>query len=396
VVETNPINRYSAGSDESFMHEALVLAQDGLGWTSPNPLVGCVLVRDGEIIGRGYHAQDGEEHAEVRALREAGDARGATAYVSLEPCSHVARQPSCCHKLAEAGVSRVVWGALDVDPRSAGRAEGTLRGLGLTDIGRALVPECEQFLDYYLISRRRQRAFAHLKLALSLDGKLACRTGHSQWLSGPQSLGYAHYLRLKYDAVLVGYRTVLADNPRLTVRPDVLTGYDERYASARLRQPARVVLDPRCVLLPRLTELALAQVENGEFRSHLPRLVLVCRAEFAPASFGVPNSTVMTLDAPDGQPLSFDKIFRQLWNLGLGSVLIEGGGRLAAELLRQQAADKLSLVYTPLIIGADGVGFSPELQCEQVADCLRISATQPRILGRDVLMEGTPVWLMDQ
>lgn len=388
-------NPYSTGSDEYFMHEALRLALGGLGWASPNPLVGCVLVRDGRIIGRGFHAQDGEAHAEVRALGEAGDARGATAYVSLEPCSHVARQPSCCHELARAGVERVIWGALDVDPRSAGQAETTLHQLGLTQTGRALVDDCERFLDYYLTSRSRQRTFAHLKLALSLDGKLACPTGHSQWLSGPQSLGYAHYLRLKYDAVLVGYRTALADNPRLTVRADALAGYAEQLSGMQLRQPARVIVDPRCELVPGLAELNLARFEDGEFRERLPRLVLVCRREFAPDGLKVPHTQLVALDVKDPQPLLFAEIFQRLWQMGIHSTLIEGGGGLAAELLKQQAADKLTLVYTPVIIGADGIGFAPKMDCRYIGDCPRISVTRQLMLGNDALIEGVPAWLND-
>jgi len=386
-------NPHPAGSDEYFMHEALTLAQGGMGWASPNPLVGCVLTRDGEIIGRGFHAQDGQRHAEVQALLDAGDAAGATAYVSLEPCSHVGRQPSCCHELARAGVTRVVWGASDVDPRSAGQADSALHELGVCATGRALVGECEQFLDYYLSARSHQRSFAHLKLALSLDSKLACPTGHSQWLSGPQSHGYAHYLRLKYDAVLVGYRTVLADNPRLTVRADVLAGYRGLNPDWRLRQPVRVVIDPRGELLPQLAGLALARTEDGDFREQLPRLILVCASPNAPDGLDVPYAQVIALAPDDSGRLSFAELFQRLYALGVHSVLIEGGGGLAAELIRQQAVDMLTLVYTPRLIGADGIGWTPELNCREIADCLRVSTEEPQILGTDVIWEGKPVWL---
>jgi len=383
-------NPYAAGSDEYFMHEALVLAQGGLGWASPNPLVGCVLTRAGRIIGRGYHARDGERHAEVQALLDAGAAMGATAYISLEPCSHIGRQPSCCHELSRAGVERVVWGAQDADPRSARQAESALHQLGIANTGRALVRECEQFLDYYLSARSHQRAFAHLKLALSLDSKLACPTGHSQWLSGPESHGYAHYLRLKYDAVLVGFRTVLADNPRLTVRPDVLAAYYGSVPQVRLRQPVRVVLDPSGELLPQLAELALAQTEEGAFREQLPRLILICASDRAPDRLTVPHTQVVALAAGEDGRLSFAEIFQRLYRLGIHSILVEGGGRLAAELIRQQAVDKLTLVYTPKLIGADGLGWTPQLQCQQISDCPLISTDQPKIMGNDVILEGIP------
>jgi diaminohydroxyphosphoribosylaminopyrimidine deaminase/5-amino-6-(5-phosphoribosylamino)uracil reductase len=386
-------NPYPSGSDEYFMLEALTLAQGGMGWASPNPLVGCVLTRDGQIIGRGFHARDGQRHAEVQALLDADNAAGATAYVSLEPCSHVGRQPSCCHELARAGVTRVVWGARDVDPRSAGQADSALRELGIAATGRSLVGECEQFLDYYLSARSHQRSFAHLKLALSLDSKLACPTGHSQWLSGPQSHGYAHYLRLKYDAVLVGYRTVLADNPRLTVRSDVLGAYRNPTPAWHLRQPVRIALDPRGELIPQLAGLALARTKDGDFRERLPRLILVCAGNHAPEKLSVPHAQVISLNADAGGRLSFAELFDKLFALGVHSVLIEGGGGLAAELIRQQAADKLTLVYTPRLIGADGIGWTPELDCREIADCPRISTEDPQILGNDVIWEGKPVWL---
>ncbi|MBN2081460.1 bifunctional diaminohydroxyphosphoribosylaminopyrimidine deaminase/5-amino-6-(5-phosphoribosylamino)uracil reductase RibD [bacterium] len=386
------VNPYTPGTHEYYMYEALRLAHGGMGWAAPNPMVGCVLVREQRIIGGGFHARDGEQHAEVNALENAGDARGATAYVSLEPCSHQGRQPSCCHELARAGIAHVVWGADDVDPRTAGCARAVLAELGITNCGRALVPECTQFLDYYLQARRLARAFMHLKLALSLDGKVACANGDSQWLSGPASLGYAHYLRYKYDAVLVSYRTVFADNPHLTVRPEVLATYHEPTAQARLRQPVRVVLDARFEIIPRLTSLNLGNLTGDNFRETLPRLIVIgAQAHLPRTPQADPQIALVGLPTVNGR-LAFKEISSTLFGIGIHSVLVEGGGGLAAAMLAQQAVDKLTLVYTPHLIGADGIGFTPAMGLIKLADGVRLESSSSMILGSDALMEGYPKW----
>lgn len=385
-------NPHPPGSDEYFTYDALQLANEGMGWTSPNPLVGCVLVRDGVVIGRGHHACDGEQHAEVRALAAAGDARGATCYVSLEPCSHVGRQPSCCHELAKAGIQRVVWGAEDRDPRTAARAQEVLPELGLEVTPGVLKAECEEFLDYYLLSRSLRRPFFHLKLALSLDGKVAEASGHNLWFSGALSHGYAHYLRLKYDGILVGYRTVLTDNPRLTVRPDILEAYRDPPESAPLRQPARIIIDPQFTIVKRLSELRVFEF-NGHFREKLPRLIVVGRKQELPdPQPDIPHMKMIGIQPRDDSTLGFAELASELWCLGVQSVLVEGGGALAAEMLRQQLVDKLSLVYTPLMVGADGIGFSPSIDPVNARKGMLLSPVKARALGEDALLEGYPTW----
>jgi len=385
-------NPHAPGSDQHYIFEALQLANEGMGWTSPNPLVGCVLVRDGVVIGQGYHARDGEQHAEVRALAVAGDVRGATCYVSLEPCSHVGRQPSCCHELAQAGVQRVVWGAEDLDPRTAGHAQEVLPELGVEVTPGVLKAECEEFLDCYLFSQSLRRPFFHLKLALSLDGKVAAADGSNMWFSGALSHGYAQYLRLKYDGVLVGYRTVLADNPRLTVRPDILEAYRNPPESAPLRQPARIILDPQFTIVKRLSELRVFEF-NGHFREKLPRLIIVGRKQELPdPQPDIPHMKMIGIQPQDDATLGFAELASELWCLGVQSVLVEGGGALAAEILRQQLVDKLSLVYTPLMVGADGIGFSPKTNPASTSKGLRLSPVKARALGEDALLEGYPTW----
>lgn len=385
-------NPHLPGSDEYFIYETLQLAHAGLGWAAPNPLVGAVLVRDGAIIGRGAHLHDGQEHAEFLALRDAGEARGAVCYVSLEPCTHIGRQPSCCQALAAAGIARVVYGAQDGDPRTAGKADAMLADLGLQGTGGVLRRECSELLDYYLYGHCLQRAFVHLKLALSLDAKLACANGQSQWLSGPESLGYAHYLRQKYDAVLVGYRTVLADDPRLTVRPDTLSAYRALDPLTQPRCPVRVILDPRFELLPNLQNFRLSKLD-GHWREHLPRIIVAGLGQHLPARAPeLQGLTYLVLEEAAPGRISFSDLATDLWELGIRSLLVEGGAGVASALLEQQTVDKLSLVFTPTLIGSDGMDFAPRQGHASIADCMHLKLAVATALGQDCLLTGYPDW----
>ena len=383
---------YPAGSDEFFMAECLELAELGLGWASPNPQVGALIVRDGEVIGRGAHRCDGSEHAEVSALAAAGDARGATCYTTLEPCSHQGRQPACTTALISAGVSRVVYGTADADPRSSGRAQGILEAAGIHVSANVLHEQCARVLDYYLYARTLQRPFLHVKVALSADGKMACANGASQWLSGPVSLGYAHYLRQKYDAIMVAYRTVLADDPRLSARSEEIRNYVALPEGVRSRNPVRIVLDPRFELCDSMQQLNIANFD-GEFRSDL-RIVLVGYSAYAQHARRVEDAAVRiaAIDADPLRPLPFAAIAQALWELGLQSVLIEGGAGLISEMMQQRAASKLSCVYTPLLIGADGLDFMPRAGYTSIDDCPQLTGSVAEILGNDVLLEGYPMW----
>ncbi len=388
-------NEQIHSSDEYFVHEALRLAEANMGYTAPNPPVGAVLVREGRIIGRGAHLKLGDLHAEAQALRDAGDAQGATCYVSLEPCSHVGRQPSCCNLLAEAGVSRVVWGCDDADPRSAGRAATVLGAQGIETRSGVLADSCAAFLRHYLLSEQQQRCFVHLKLALSLDAQLACANGASQWLSGPQSLGLAHYLRWKYDAVLVGRGTVLADNPRLTVRPEVLEPYYQGAAARIFRQPVRLVLDPSFELLPQFSQnparFSLLDLQGQ--RDDLPGLIVIGRADALPAEHNLPPQVqLMGLGLDSAGRLDLRQMRVMLFERGLRSLLIEGGGAVARSVLLQQAADRLTLVYTPVLIGSDGQGFSPALGSRSIAECPRLTDVDVEVLGQDCAYSGRPQW----
>lgn len=382
------LNPYPVGSDEHWMCRALQLARRGMGWTSPNPLVGCVLVRDGEVIGEGWHASYGEMHAEVAAIRAAGDCRGATAYVSLEPCSHVGRQPvSCSTALVEAGVARCVFAMEDPDPRSHGRARGLLEAAGIEVASGVLEAEASLQLDFFSHNKRENACFTCLKLAMSIDGRIACANGNSQWLSGPQSHGFAHFLRQKYDAILVGSGTVLADDPRLTTRRDVLSHFTADADNMRIRNMCRVVLDTRFSLLPELERFRLSDF-SGDFRPDRPRLLLAGAEQHMPGT--APEGVeLLPLPLHDGR-LGFRDLAGRLNDIGIGSLLVEGGAAVAASLLAQRAADQLAIVVTPLLVGSDGMSFSPRLGLEKLADAHGYRLLDTLSLGQDVLLLLVP------
>ena len=382
-------NPFQQPADEYFMYEALRESLNGLGWTTPNPLVGCVIVRAGEIIGRGHHHSYGGKHAEVMAIHNCRDGcAGATAYVNLEPCTHVAHQGACCVALHKAGVSRVVYASEDTDPRTAGKARAVLVSSGIEVASGILVEQSERLLDYYHHAKVRQRPFVHLKVALSLDGKLACANGASQWLSGPSSLGYAHYLRQKYDAVLVGIGTVLQDNPRLTTRRESMAPYLPLPDGVEPSNPVRVVLDPRFRSVAMREELRLFDTGSGQFREGRPRVIIAGLDHECPQDVNFPvGLELLGLAAADGL-IDFSLLFKDLWRFGLCSILVEGGSRLAAELIRQRQVDKFSLVYTPRLLGSDALGFSPALGLQDVGDGLRVLDVWHETLGEDILING--------
>lgn len=374
-----------------YLKQALEVARGGLGWVSPNPLVGCVIVRDGGVIGTGFHGRYGDIHAEVAALRDAGDARGATAYVTLEPCTHHGKQPPCCEALIAAGVKRVVWGMEDPNPVTGGKAQAVLEAAGIV-AENAHDGRCEEFLDYFATACSDNRPFIHLKLALSLDGKAACPSGHSQWFSGPEALGYAHYLRLKYDAVMISARTAIHDNARLSVRTDALENHLPDH-TAKLRQPVRVILDLRFETLAMQDQLALFEA-GGDFRDNMPMAVIAGEAGRMPDPAGYPEGVrlIGLSEKTNTGQLRFYELASRLWDLNIRSVLVEGGGGLSAELIRQHAVDKMTMVYTKTIVGADGRGFTPPLGNERVTHCPRLTPHRAFVLGDDAVLEGYPVW----
>jgi diaminohydroxyphosphoribosylaminopyrimidine deaminase/5-amino-6-(5-phosphoribosylamino)uracil reductase len=322
-------------ADEAWMGRAVALAEGGRGSTSPNPMVGAVLVREGRVVGEGFHLAVGRPHAEVVALAAAGAlAEGATCYVTLEPCAHQGRTPPCADALLRAGVARVVAAVADPDPRVAGAGLDRLRAAGVeVTVGVGAGAAAEQNAAY-LTHRRLGRPRVTLKAAASLDGKVAAGDGSSQWITGPAARSDAHRLRAEADAVCVGAGTALADDPRLTVR---LPGY-------RGRQPLRVLVDAAGRVA------ATGHLFDGEAPT------LVATTATAPAAaveaWKAAGAEVLTCAAsPAG--LDLCDLTRALGERGVLELLVEGGPRLQASLWAAGLADRLVWYLAPLAIGGD-------------------------------------------
>lgn len=321
------------------MSAALALARRGLGRVAPNPAVGCILVKDGHAVGRGWTQPGGRPHAETEALRRAGDAaRGATAYVSLEPCSHHGYTPPCAEALVAAGVARCVVAMEDPDGRVAGRGLARLREAGVEVRAGVLSEAAAEVNAGFLLNRLSGRPLVTVKLATSLDGRIATADGESRWVTGELARAHTHLLRARNDAVMVGGATAAADDPRLDVR---LPGMADR-------RPLRVVLDGRLrlPLTHRLVRTAGTQ----------PTLLVTCADVPEDAIAAYADAGVEVARAPlgaDGR-LCLATVLRTLAGRGVTRVLVEGGGVLAAGLLRAGLVDRLVWVRADRVIGGDG------------------------------------------
>jgi diaminohydroxyphosphoribosylaminopyrimidine deaminase/5-amino-6-(5-phosphoribosylamino)uracil reductase len=356
--------------DERYMRLALRLAAKGAGRTSPNPMVGAVVVRKGRVVATGHHRRAGADHAEVVALKRAGvKAKGATLYLNLEPCDHYGRTPPCAPLVISRGIKRVVVGMKDPNPLVSGRGIRRLRRAGLAVRVGVLEDESRRLNEAFVKSVRRGLPFVTLKLAASLDGKIATLSGQSRWVTGAAARAYVHRLRAQVDAVIVGVGTVLADDPRLTCR--VRGG----------RDPWRVVIDGRLRASP------TAQV----FRRRDPDRTIVATTLAAPTGKAVAlkkrGARIWRLPARRGI-ISFKDLLKRLREQGVASVMIEGGAGTAALALRERVVDKLVLFYAPKLIGGDGKSMIGSLAVERIARSLVVDEIHAARVGRDLLVSG--------
>lgn len=358
------------------MTRALALARKARFQTSPNPMVGAVLVSDGAVLGEGFHRRAGGAHAEIEALRQAGaGARGATMYVTLEPCAHQGRTGPCSSAIVAAGVARVVVAMRDPDPRVNGRGVSELRAQGIeVDVGDG-AGEAEAVNQRWLLARRSGRPFVGLKFAATLDGKIAAGGGDSQWITGAESRRRGHLLRQAYDAVAVGAGTVIADDPELTARPN-----DGRRSN---RQPLRVVVDGR------LRVGAGARV----FDSGLPGRTLLATTSSADRRRGrtLRQSGVDIRAFPGDRRIDIVGLLESLAADGVSSVLVEGGGDLGWSFVSSGTVDQVYAFLAPKLVGGrgavsavDGEGFA------DLAGALQLRFVSRRTLGDDVLLEAVP------
>jgi diaminohydroxyphosphoribosylaminopyrimidine deaminase / 5-amino-6-(5-phosphoribosylamino)uracil reductase len=354
---------------ERFMRLALAEAARGAGRTSPNPAVGAVLVKGGRVVARGHHARAGGPHAEIVALRAAGArARGADLYTTLEPCDHQGRTPPCSLAIVEAGVRRVFAGSYDPNPLVNGRGVARLRAAGVPVVTGVLADECDALNAAWFTFITRRRPFVTLKLAATLDGKVATRSGDSRWVTGPEARAWVHRLRDRVDAVLVGRGTALADDPRLTARLPGGGG----------RDPLRVVLDTR-LELPASLKL---------FRQRSPAPTLVAHASTRRRDLGPRVELLRCKRGPGGVDLP--DLLARLAARGVTHLLVEGGGAVAGALLSAGLVDRLALFLAPAVLG-QGVGWSPGRAPARMTEALRLDGLTVERLGDDLLLTGTPV-----
>ncbi len=355
------------------MRRALDLAAHGRWTTAPNPNVGAVVVRDGECVGEGWHRAAGEPHAEVHALRSAGEkAQGSTLYVTLEPCCHTGLTGPCTDRVLEAGVARVVVGLVDPDPRVLGRGMDILRQAGVTVelASQELRRECALVNLFFLKAVRTGLPFVTMKYAATLDGKIATRTGHSQWITGPEARHWVHEQRALHQAVLVGVGTALADNPRLDVRLE-----------GECRQPLRVIADS----LARTPPTARLFATPGG-----PILIAVTPAAPPERVEGLQKmgADLVVIPERDGR-LDLAALCAELGRRRLQSVLLEGGGVLNAAMLEGGLVSKVAAFLAPLLVGGSAApGPIGGLGAERLEQGWELQEVESRRVGKDWLIEG--------
>ena len=358
-------------ADISHMRSALALARRGLGATWPNPSVGCVIVSDGRVVGRAVTGPGGRPHAERVALAMAGAAaRGATVYVTLEPCCHWGQTPPCTDALIEAGIARAVIAVRDPDPRVDGEGCARLREAGIAVEEGVLTAEAEQVLAGFTSRLRRSRPLVTLKIASTLDGRIATHAGESQWITGEPARRAAHAMRGQADAVLVGVGTVLADNPELTCR---IPGYRSTpivrvIADSHLRTPLTSVLIRTAAVSP--TWFLVRPGADPDRRAALVDLGVTV-IDVAPGTTGV--------DLADG--------LRALAEAGITRLLVEGGGQIAASLLRADLVDAIAWFHAPAVMGGDGWPAAQAFGLGRLADMPRFVRRCVTALGPDTLTE---------
>lgn len=371
------------------MKLALDLASSRAGYTSPNPTVGAVVVKDGVVVGRGSHPRAGEPHAEVFALDEAGEkARGATLYVTLEPCCHFGRTPPCTRRIIKAGVKKVVAATMDPNPKVAGKGLEELRRAGIEVEVGVLEAEARSLNEVFFKYITTGTPFVTLKMAMSLDGRTATAGGDSRWITGPEARADVHRLRAESDAVMVGVGTVLKDNPELTVR----------LAPVKKGQPLRVVVDSRARTPVHAKVLgSLPETIPGLAGSSDPGGgTIIAVTDLAPKAnleaLAAAGARLLTVKAtPEGR-VDLPDLLAALGRLKIVSVLCEGGAELAGHLARQNLVDKFRFYLAPKIIGgagAYGVLGGPDIN--GMGQAIPVEGLTASQIGADLVIEGYPV-----
>ncbi len=363
-------------TDEKYMKIAIELARRGLGRTSPNPPVGAIIVRDGKIIGRGWHKRAGLPHAEVEAISDAiaggsNDFLDATMYVTLEPCCHYGRTPPCVGMIVERGFRRIVIGTVDPNPEVCGKGIEALQKANIDVEQGILEYKAKKLIEPFETFIKKKRAYLALKWAQSVDGKIAASDGSSKWISSPKSRKFVHKLRNEYDAVIIGSGTLLRDNPELTVR------------LVRGRNPIRVVIcgqrkidaDMR-LFNDNAAQTIIVSPHENPFADKLPKCeVIIWKIE--------PES--------DGK-VSIRAVLSKLASIGITSALLEGGSALIGSALREKVADRIYAIVAPSIIGIAGIHFANFISGASINEALQLVDVEYKRIGRDILISAKPAY----
>ncbi len=361
--------------DVKYMSLALRLAKKAGGMTSPNPLVGAVLVKKGQILGKGYHKKAGFPHAEIEAFSDAEkrklNVKGSTLYVTLEPCCHTGkRTPPCVKAIIDKGISRVVVGTLDLNPKVNGKGVRILREKGVEVRVGVLEDECRESNEGFFKHISTGIPFVILKLAATLDGKIAALTGDSKWIGSEVQRKHAHELRKRVDAVVIGVRTVLRDNPQLNVRLSPKSGH----------QPTPIVLDSR-LRIP---------IQSNLLEIHESPIIATTTAANSNKAERLKKigARVLVTDEDETGRIELEKLLEKLGEMGITTVLVEGGSEVAASFLKKKLVDKVVFFYAPKIIGAEGKSMVGKLAIPKISEALSIKEIRVKTMGGDFVVEG--------
>lgn len=358
--------------DHVFMQRALMLAKQAHYTTSPNPRVGCVIVRNHEIVGEGYHVKAGEGHAEVNAIKQAGSlTQGATAYVTLEPCSHFGRTPPCAEGLIKAGIKHVIAAMVDPNPKVSGKGLAILEKAGITTAHGLLEDDAQALNQGFIQLMTTGKPYIRCKVAASLDGKTAMANGESQWITSPDARKNVQQLRAQSCAIITGADSVIFDNAKMNVRWEELGELKESYLKSTVRQPVRVIIDSQNRLTP---DLELFTIESPilifnqyiETKNQWP-----CFVEHVNVSL---NKTKLDLSA----------VVLELSKRGYNDIFIESGARLAGAFIEQNLVDELILFQAPKLMGADAKSLLNMPTIESLSDAKKLTFTDIRMIGKDI------------
>ncbi len=359
--------------DEQYMRMALELAAKGAGYVSPNPMVGAVVVKDDQVVGRGYHQALGGPHAEVNAIDDAGDqARDATIYVTLEPCNHHGRTPPCTQKILNAGIRRVVVAMADPNPHVTGGGNDYLVSQGLDVTCGVCEADAVALNESFIKYMHTKSPFVVLKMAATLDGRIATRTGDARWVTGPEARGFVHQLRHNMDAIMVGVGTVMADDPELTTRLEQGGGVD----------PVRIILD---------TQLTIPSEARLLNLSSTAETIIACGVD-APekqkAWLKEKGAHLLELPLVEGR-IDLDALMKALGARGITSLLVEGGAQVAGAALKAGIVDKVHFFYAPKIMGGgDGIPMCNGKGPEKMSECMPLHHSAVHRAGDDILVTG--------